>query len=122
MKKKIQSLNIEDQNKDVKIKIEIIRYLDNLIRKFDSNGQIIDNIWNQLNINNEIKNKEDEKIKAIKNEMIEYFRRNNSTQFYKDFIKEIKNDIGKIDYSKNDPQDLLLKPFMKQNDLYANKI
>lgn len=122
IKKKIQSLSIEDQNKDVKIKIEIIKYLDSLMEKIESNGQIIDNIWNKLNINNEFINNEDEKMKTIKDEMIKYFGKNNSKQFYEDFIREIKNDIGAIDFSKNDPQDLLLKPFLKQNDLLPNKI
>ena len=121
MKKKIQSLNIEDQNKDVKIKIEILKYLDNLIQKFESNDEIIDNIWNKININNEHFNKEDEKMKKMKNEMIKYFGNHSSKQFYEDFIKEIENDIGAIDFSKNDPQDLLLKPFMIQNDLLDNK-
>jgi len=120
MKKEIQSLNIDEQNEEVKIKIEIIKYLDNLIQKFESNEQIIDNIWNQININNELININDEKMKDIKNEMIEYFGNHNSTQFYKDFIQEIENDIWTIDCSKKEQQNLLLKPFMKQNDLLTN--
>ena len=113
IKEKIKQLNLDNafilneaKNyllKEVKDRINSISYEEKLIQKVWKQLEKEEKIINDININKNIKN---------------YIKKNNLAIFQEDLSKLCGEKIKSINLKNADPQNIFLKPFMKQNGLY----
>ena len=113
IKEKIKQLNLDNafilneaKNyllKEVKDRINSISYEEKLIQKVWKQLEKEEKIINDININKNIKN---------------YIKKNNLAIFQEDLSKLCREKIKSINLKNADPQNIFLKPFMKQNGLY----
>lgn len=74
---------------------------------------MLSEVWGEINKSTKIIDGNDE----LNNKILNYVEKNNKTKFQKDLVSLIKPEINSINMGLNDPQNIFLKPFMKQNDL-----
>jgi len=113
IKEKINQLNLDDafilneaKNnllKEVKDRINSISYEDKLIQKVWKQLENEEKVINDIDINANIKN---------------YIKNNNLATFQEELSKLVGPKIKSINLKNADPQNIFLKPFMKQNGLY----
>jgi len=113
IKEKIKQLNLDNafilneaKNyllKEVKDRINSISYEEKLIQKVWKQLEKEEKIINDININKNIKN---------------YIKKNNLAIFQEDLSNLCGEKIKSINLKNADPQNIFLKPFMKQNGLY----
>ena len=90
----------------------------NLIKKFMENindfdeSMPISNIWNQLKKNDNFV--EDEKMNKL---IINYVKKNDEEVYKNDLFNLLKSYCENIDLNGKDPQNIILEPFMEQNNL-----
>ena len=118
IKNNIKKINLNEIDKQNKIKIEIINYF-----KSSINTNYVDNIandiWNEYRNKKEFLINEDIKIKELDEEIKSYVKKKNVEDFVKEFIEFFENEIPEIDFTQKDPQNLDILAFMKQNQLDA---
>ena len=113
IKEKIKQLNLDNafilneaKNyllKEVKDRINSISYEEKLIQKVWKQLEKEEKIINDININKNIKN---------------YIKKNNLATFQEELSKLVGPKIKSINLKNAAPQNIFLKPFMKQNGLY----
>ena len=74
---------------------------------------LLSEIWTDINKSTKIIDGNDE----FNNKILNYVENNDKSKFQKDLVSLIKPDINAINMRLNDPQNIFLKPFMKQNGL-----
>ena len=112
IKKKIKNLRIHELLKSYQIK-------NNLINKIKENMPLIvrrdllSEVWKDISNSIKIIEGNDE----LNNKILNYVKNNDKIKFKKDLVSLIKPEIKDINIGLNDPQNIFLKPFMKQNCL-----
>jgi len=115
IKNKINNLNIQELIKKNIIKNKLVNKVKNQIF-LDNRKDLFSQVWNDIKIEeNYIKNNEELNTKIKK-----YVIENEKESFQSDLIDLISGNIKQINIDENDPQNLFLKPFMLQNDLYLD--
>ena len=118
IKNNIKKINLNEIDKQNKIKIEIINYFKSTI-----NTNYVDNIandiWREYRNKKEFLTNDDIKIKKLDEEIKSYVKKKNVEDFVKEFIEFFENEIPEIDFTQKDPQNLDILAFMKQNQLDA---
>lgn len=116
-KEKIDNLKIPELINKNKIKNNLINTIKSKIPE-NIKIDLLSQVWN--NINNSTKIVEDnDKLNYY---ILNYVKKSNKTKFKEDLVFLIKDKIKGINLGVNDPQNLFLKPFMKQNNLDFQEI
>ena len=116
-KEKIDNLKIPELINKNKIKNNLINTIKSKIPE-NIKIDLLSQVWN--NINNSTKIVEDnDKLNYY---ILYYVKKSNKTKFKEDLVFLIKDKIKGINLGVNDPQNLFLKPFMKQNNLDFQEI
>ena len=119
---KIQSLNLEKIDKEIKLKIKIIDFFKNEIET-PVKENFLEDIWKTLKNKKSFFNENDEndeQIINLNNIIQDYIKKKNEKEFINDFLKVFKSKINNLDFSKNDPQAIDIPPFMKQNNFIVD--
>ena len=115
IKDKLNNLNIQELFRKNIIKNNLINKLKTQLF-LDNRKDLFSQVWTDIKSEeNYIKNNE-ELNKKIK----KYVSENEKEKFQRDLIDLISGNIKQINIDENDPQNLFLKPFMLQNDLYLD--
>ena len=116
-KEKIDNLKIPELINKNKIKNNLINTIKSKIPE-NIKIDLLSQVWN--NINNSTKIVEDnDKLNYY---ILNYVKKSNKAKFKEDLVFLIKDKIKGINLGVNDPQNLFLKPFMKQNNLDFQEI
>jgi len=76
-------------------------------------GKLIENLWEKLKLETKFIDNE-----TINSSISSYFNQFNIKKFQKDFIEMCGKIIKEVDLKISAPQNIFLKHFMKQNNLY----
>ena len=116
-KRKINDLQIQELLKKDQIKNNLINEMRNHIEENDKN-YLLSDVWNKINTETKIIEDNDE----LNNKILLYVKNGNKEKFKEDLISLIEPKIKGINIGLKDPQNIFLKPFMKQNCLDSEDI
>ena len=116
-KKKINELQIQELLKKDKIKNNLINEMRNQMEE-NAKNDLLSDVWNKINTATKIIEDNDE----LNNEILLYVKNGNKEKFKEDLISLIEPKIRGINMGLKDPQNIFLKPFMKQNCLDSEDI
>ena len=111
IKNDFEKIGLNEIEKNNIIKKNLIqKYMEN-INDFDE-SMLISNIWNKLKKNDNFV--EDEEMNKL---IINYVKKNNEKDYKNDLFNLLKPYCKNIDLNGKDPQNIILEPFMIQNNL-----
>ena len=116
-KKKVNELQILELIKKDEIKNNLINEMRNKIEE-NANNDLLSEVWNKINTKTKIIEDNDD----FNNKILVYVKNTNKGKFKQDLIDLIEPKIKGIDMGINDPQNIFLKPFMRQNSLDSDDI
>ena len=115
IKDKINNLNIQELFRKNIINNSLINQMKTQLF-IDTRKDLFSQVWTDIkNEEKYIKNNEELNTKIKK-----YVSENEKEKFQRDLIDLISSNIKQINIDENDPQNLFLKSFMLQNDLYLD--
>ena len=113
LKEKIEKIKLDDIFLLNAAKIELIREAKMKEASIPFDGKLIENLWEKLKLETKFIDNE-----TINSSISSYFNQFNIKKFQKDFIEMCGKIIKEVDLKISDTQNIFLKPFMKQNNLY----
>lgn len=115
IKDKINNINIQEIIRKNIIKNNLIYKMKSQL-SLDTKKDLFSQVWVDIKREEKyIKNNDELNIKIKK-----YVSENEKEKFQRDLIDLIGDNIKQINIDENDPQNIFLKPFMFQNDLYLD--
>ena len=113
IKEKIKHLNLENIFLLNEAKNYLLEEAKNRINSVPFEEKLFENVWEGLR-----REKKFVENSIIDKNMKDYVKNKNVSLFQDDLCKLCGEKIKDINLNNNDPQNIFLKPFMEQNDLY----
>lgn len=113
VKNNLERFNILEIMKKNEIKNEIIKIFMNNMNQIQPRD-LSSSVWNDIKRQKEFIKEE----AGLNNKIKNYVEKKTLDEFSLELIDLIKQKIKDVDLGKNDPQNIFLKPFMKQNNIY----
>jgi hypothetical protein len=113
IKEKINQAGIEDIFLLNDVKNQLIMKAREGIGSIQINKNLIQDVWNKLKNDDRFVNNEN-----LNKKIVSYVKANNPEKFLKDLSKICGEYIKEINLKDPDPQNLYLKAFMNQNEIY----
>ena len=113
IKEKIKKLGIKEIKERNIIKNKLVEITKQNIANYNGDNDELNLIWKSLKYKNKFVNNE-----SLNKKIKEYIKNNSSEDFQQDFNEILGEKIHLINLNQKDPQDFIIKFFMKQKKFY----